>query len=103
MSASTYPINKRTVEDYEVLVEGRTHLDHMRDKFERLVVMPEVLAGFRRANQGTLIYDAWNPAIGLERAVKLTRANADSVGFITEIQEIVIDPNMIFILMKVWA
>ena len=39
----------------------------------------------------------------LHRAVSLTRVNADSVGFLTEIQEIVIDPNMVFILMKVWA
>ncbi len=103
MSASTYPLTERRVEDYEALVEGRTHLDQLRDKFERLVSMPEVLASFRRSNQGTPSYDAWNPDVGLERAVKLSRANADSVGFIMQIEEIIIDPNMIFILSKVYA
>lgn len=101
MSASTYPITDRRIEDYEAFVEGRTHLDHLRGQLSGFY--PDLNAKVRRANQGTLIYDAWDPNVGLVRAVELTRENAHEVGFLVEIQEIVIDPNMIFILMKVWA
>lgn len=109
MSASTYPLTEKRIESYEDLVADRIHLDQLREDYARMqhldVRMPgfDKLRWFRKENQGTLTYDAWDPDIPLDRAVMLTRENAIASGMLTEIQEIIIDPNMVFILMRTWV
>lgn len=59
---------------------------------------------FRRHNQGTLVYDAWDPdSVGVERGVFLTKQNALNMGMIFKVTEVVVDPHMVFVLGEVFV
>lgn len=104
---SEYALRTETINGYEDFVADKVNLDLLLEETARAESRERLglggLAAFRKSHQGVTFYETWDSSTPVERMIQLTREYAAEGGMLIQVDEVIVDPGMTFVVGKVWV